>query len=1174
MKHADFVHLHLHSHYSLLDGAARIDDIVKTVKHHGMPAVAVTDHGNLFGALEFYQKALKEGVKPILGYEAYLAPGKRTDRKGSTDEGAYHHLTLLVRNEKGYHNLLKLATAAYQEGFYYKPRIDKELLAAHSDGLLALSGCLNGEFAKALSGDDEARAARIADEFRAIFGKDNWFLEVQNHELAEQHKVTPGTIKLGKDLGIPVVATNDSHYVKKDDAEAQDAFLCVSTGKNVSDTNRLKFGSNEFYIKSADEMKLAFRELPEAVTNTLLVAERCNLEMKFGEMHLPRFETPGGMPPHQYLTDLCKEGVRRRYPEPPDSTWKRLEFELGVIEKMGFSSYFLIVWDFIRYGRENGIPVGPGRGSAAGSLVAYSLGITNLCPLRYDLLFERFLNPGRKEMPDIDIDFCQEKRERVIQYVREKYGADRVSQIITFQTLKARAVVRDVGRVLGIPLAEVDRIAKKIPAALDMTIAKALKDEKDLAKLAEENPQIKKLFDISHRLEGLCRSASKHAAGVVIADRPLTEIVPLYVADGTVATQYGMETLGQLGLLKMDFLGLNTLTILARAVELVRETRGIEVDLDKIPLDDKLTYTMLAAGESAAVFQLESGGMRDLLMKMKPNCFEDIIAVLALFRPGPLGSGMVDTYVRCKHGTEKLQFLHPMLEPILKETNGVILYQEQVMRIANVLAGFSLTEADALRKAMGKKKKEILDKYKDQFVSGCAKNHIKETVATPIWEQMEYFAGYGFNKSHSAAYALVTYQNAFMKANYPTELMAAYMSCEMGKTEKIVEYMDECRRLTIPVLPPDVNESARDFAVGTGKIRFGLGAVKGVGDRSISAIVTSRKKVGRFTSLYHFCEETDLKSMDRGVLESLVKCGAFDSVGARRAQLAAALESAIEFGGREQEDRRVGQASLFGGFGGGGGGGGGGGTATKAQAGTGAAVDYPPLPNVPDWPEDQQLQYEKDALGFYVTGHPLAKHADTLKLFSTVLLRDLPDMADKYKGREQDGFDVTIGGMMTAVQATIIKNGPSKGQKMYKFKLRSLDGQIEGVIFPKQVEQMKEFMVENNIGFIKGKIDFRREEPSLRVNEFIGIEKAREVLTATLTIAIKAAGLEEAELEALKRVIMEHPGPCSVLLEIKLATGPRVLLRTGSKYLVAPGETFVAAVEGLFGHGCMRFARK
>ncbi|MBI3270865.1 MAG: DNA polymerase III subunit alpha [Planctomycetes bacterium] len=1163
VKREDFVHLHLHSHYSLLDGAAKVDEIVETVKKHGMHAVALTDHGNLFGAIEFYQKALKAGVKPILGIEAYIAPGKHTDKRQLPGHEGNYHLTLLVRNERGYKNLLKLTTTAYREGYYYKPRMDKELLARHSDGLLALSGCLNSEVSKALLADDEKRATALAEEYRSIFGKENFFLEVMNHNMPEQDKATRGTVRLAKLLDIPLVATNDSHYVTRADAEAQDALLCIATGKLVSDGDRMKFPTQEFYIKSADEMRAAFPEFPEAIANTMRVAERCHLELKFGEMHLPRFEPPPGQTPHGYLTQLCREGLARRYSPVADAILARLAYELEVIEKMGFSSYFLIVWDFIRFGRESGVPVGPGRGSAAGSLVAFALGITNIDPLRYDLLFERFLNLGRKEMPDIDIDFCQEKRERVIEYVRDKYGKDNVSQIITFGTLKARAAVRDAGRVLGIPLAQVDLIAKKIPAALDMTVQKALHDEAELRDMCAKEPAVQKLFDISRRLEGLCRHASKHAAGVVISDQPLPEIVPLYVNDGEETTQYGMEALGQLGLLKMDFLGLNTLTILDRALRLVKAVRGVDVDLEKIPLDDKRTYEMLSGGESSAVFQLESGGMRDLLMKMRPNTFEDIIAILALFRPGPLQSGMVDSYVRCKHGLEKIQYLHPKLEPILKETNGVILYQEQVMRIANVLGGLTLTEADGLRKAMGKKKPEILAKYREQFVKGAVKNGVPEQIGGEIFTLMEHFAGYGFNKSHSAAYALVSYQNAYMKANFPTELMAAYMSCEMEKTDKIVEYMDECRRLGIAVLPPDVNESDRDFTVVGGKIRFGLGAVKGVGDRSIEAIRDARTKVGRFRSLFQFCEEVELTSLNSGVMECLVKCGAFDSLGARRAQLAAAIDSAMRLGSSSQEDRRVGQASLFG-------------APARGKGGAGAAVQEvePVLPQVPDWPEEEQLTYEKESLGFYVTGHPLAKHAECLKLYSTVTIKELPELAERMKDRTPDGMDVTVGGMMTGVVASIIKNGASKGQKMFKFKVRSLDGAIEGVVFPKQVEALKDYVKEANIGFFRGKVDFRREEPSLRLSEFIPIERAREALTGTLTISMKAMGMDEAVLDALRDVLLEHPGQTSVLLEITASNGMRVSLRTGSSFLVSPSDRFVRDVEDLLGKSCLRFTRK
>ncbi len=1147
-----FVHLHLHTDRSLLDAMCRPGELVEAVKARGMSAVAVTDHGNLFAWIDFYQRAQKAGIKPILGCEVYVAPGSRTDRnpRGGREGGATH-LTLLCENETGFKNLIELSSLAFLEGFYYKPRIDKESLAKYSEGLIGLSGCLNSEFCKNIRFDMHDKARKTADELRSILGKDRFFVELQDHGFQEQRETYREALRIARDMDLPVVGTNDVHYIHKEDAAAHDVLVCLGTGSLQSDENRLRYATDQFYLKTPQEMRAVFHEIPDAVANTLAIADRCNLKLDFGGQHVPVFETPPGRTQMEYVRELVEQGLERRYGKIDGSLRERVEHELATIEKAGFAGYFLIVWDFIRYAREHGIPVGPGRGSAAGSIVAYALAITDVDPLKYDLLFERFLNPGRIEMPDIDVDFCQEKRPRVIEYVREKYGRDNVCQIITYGTLAARGVVRDVGRVLGVPLGDVDKLAKKIPAVLGITLPEAIQQEPELKELYENDPQVKRLFDISKRLEGNSRHASTHAAGVVISDARLRNYVPLYLNKEEVTTQWDMEDLTKIGLLKMDFLGLQTLTILERAVDMIRSVRGETVDLAKIPLDDVKTYQMLARGESTAVFQLESGGMRDLLQKMKPDRFEDLIAILALFRPGPLKSGMVDTYVRCKHGVEKIASMHPLIDPILQETNGVILYQEQVMRIANRMGGFSLAEADALRKAMGKKKPEIIAKYKDQFISGAEKNGVAREAAAKIFELMEFFAGYGFNKSHSTAYAWVTWQTAYLKANFPTETMAAVMSCEMGNTDKIVEYIDECRRLKIAVLPPDVNQSERDFAVVDGAIRFGLGAVKGVGDKAVEAIRAARSGLpGGFRSIYQFCETVDHTHCNRAVLEALIKCGAFDSLAPNRARVFVALDGAIKVAAQRQADRRSGQLSIFGG-----------GAADAFSPST-----WPELPDVPEWEESEKLAFEKAALGFYVSGHPLAKHAALLREFSTISTRG----AD----RSQENLEHVIGGMVSGLQARVLQSGKSAGQKWHKFKLVDLDGAVEAVVFPGDADGARDQIQEDAIAFFKGRFDFRREDPSFKLVDVIPLARARETLSASVLVRLQAAGLDDERLAALKEIFTQHPGSCPVFVEIETAEQVRVQMKVGQTLSVAPSDAFVAAIDGLIGPGRVSLKRK
>lgn len=1151
MKPPGFVHLHVHSHYSLLDGACKIGPLVETIRNHRMSAAALTDHGSLFGAIDFYQACLKVGIKPIVGIEAYVAPNKLTDRKDvkGIRESSYH-LTLLAANERGYKNLLKLSTQSYREGFYYKPRIDKEALARHSEGLIALSGCPNSEFGHACRTDQIDKAVETAALYRDILGPENFYLEIQSHGLADEKKIIAGASVAAKKMNLKIVATNDVHYVRKEDYRAHDVLLCISTHKLLTDTDRLNYKTPEFYIKSPQEMFQLFGDMPEALTNTLEVADRCNLEiLTREETHLPRFDPPPGKSQNEYLRELCESGVRRRYNEVTPAIRERLEYELRVIENIGFISYFLIVWDFIRFAKENDIPVGPGRGSAAGSIVAYVLGITDIDPLKYDLLFERFLNPSRKEMPDIDIDFCRDGRQRVIDYVKQKYGSDNVSQIITFGKMKAKQAIRDVGRVLNIDLATVNRIAKRIPMGPDVNLTQVLKDDAEFAAEFTKDERLADLKEFALRLEGNYRQASMHAAGVVISDKPLIEYVPLFVSDGGETTQYTMEILQKLGLLKMDFLGLETLTVIDKAVRLIAETRRVAVDIDRIPLDDPATFALLTRGAVRGVFQLEtSRGMRDLVQKMKPDRFEDIIATIALFRPGPIQGGMIEKYIKCKHGEEKPDYMHPQLEPLLKETNGVLLYQEQVMRIANRLAGLSMTDADAIRKAMGKKNRELIAKFREPFVKGCRKNGINEELASAVYDVMEYFGGYGFNKSHSAAYAMITYRTAWLKANYPAEYMAALLSCSMSSTEKIAGYIEECRQIGIDVLPPDINESQCDFTpiVGgaTPKIRFGLGAIKNIGEKAVESILRARERLGKLRNLYEFCENVDTRAVDKKVIEILIRSGAFSAFGCARSQMLAALADAMSLGGARQQSKKSGQLSIFG-------------------SDAGAVADYPPLPEIPEMNEEQILAGEKESLGFYVTSNPIVRHEEIIKTYATTTVDAINEM--------EDGAEVILGGMISSVRFLVTKTGQNKGSRYASLNFSDLTGTTEAVIFASDLEKFREFVREDLVGFIAGRVSFRNEKAGLRVSAVIPVEKAREQLTASVRISLRASGLEDAVVEKLKGVLETHPGQSPVLIDVVTPENQRILIRTGSTLMVTPSDRFLQDVEILLGQGAVAF---
>ena len=1052
-----FVHLHVHTEFSLLDGAARIKDVVKRARELEMPALAITDHGTMFGVVDFYKACSKEGVKPILGCEVYMAPRSMDNRTPKIDDNLYH-LLLLAETNEGYRNLLELVSQGFTRGFYYKPRVDKEALSRHSKGLIALSGCIAGEVAKKFLAGDAAAARQAAADYQDIFGPGNFYLELQDHGFEEQKTVNRELLKLHRETGIPLVVTNDVHYVRKEHSEMQDVLLCIQTGKCVSDPDRMKFQSQELYLKSLPEMNLLFGELQEAIANTVLIAQRCNVTLEFGNLHLPDFNVPDGYSVDSYLRSLCLQGLELRYgKQPGDHVLQRLDFELHVIKQMDYSAYFLIVWDFIRYARESGIPVGPGRGSAAGSIVAYALGITNIDPLRYGLLFERFLNPERVSMPDIDIDFCFERRGEVINYVTQKYGYDRVAQIATFGTMAARAAIRDVGRALGIPYGEVDRVAKLVPAELHITLSKALNDSPDLKTAYELNPDVQKLMDMASLLEGMPRHASTHAAGVVITREPLTHYVPLYKAsDGPLTTQFAKDQVEDLGLLKMDLLGLRTLTVIADALTLIKEGGRSAIDIDQLPLDDQATFDLLGRGESTGVFQLESSGMRSILRELKPESFEDIVALVALYRPGPLGSGMVEDFISRKHGEKDVDYFHPDLKPMLMETYGVILYQEQVMKIAQVMAGYTLGQADSLRKAMGKKIPEIMKLHREWFINGSTTDEKGKTLKQPIpgalakgydgniaarmFDLMEYFAGYGFNKSHSAAYALVSYQTAYLKANYPVEFMAALLTSVLDNTDKVATFIEECRRMGISILPPDVNQSRQSFHSLGGQIRFGLAAIKNVGAGAVQAIIQERESHDLFKSFSDFCRRLDTKTANRRVLEGLIKAGAFDSLGHFRSHLMAAVDTGLSLAQQAQRDRNSGQLSLL-----------------DLWGEDVADTFVTNFPDVPEYPRADLLAMEKETIGLYISGHPLIEYRSALNHHVTAYLGELA---------ESDGDEnITVGGMITQIKKITTR----KGDQMAFVNLEDLTGVVEAVVFPRTWQKYASLLQPEAIVLIKGR---------------------------------------------------------------------------------------------------------
>ena len=1224
MAHAEFVHLHLHTEYSLLDGACRLDRLTAKAHELGFPALAITDHGVLYGAVDFYQAAAEKGIKAIVGCEVYVAPGSRFEKKTRTGgRDAYHHLVLLAKDEAGYKNLIKLSTAAHLEGYYYKPRINKDLLATHKEGLIVLSGCLASEIPEWIQKDQLAKARETIDWFKQVFGGDNFYLELQNHGLPEQVKVNQHLVAWAKEFGLKLVATNDVHYLEKSHSHAHDCLICIGTQTQLTDAKRLRYAEQQFYLRSAAEMKARFAEVPDAVQNTLEVAEKCNLEIKFDDLHYPVFHPPERFTREGYLRQLVVEGLRSRYsiqaraegrefiverledprrlptfkevqspkskvqsqedqlpgagPEPPlvdhasrithhaigdlsdpavaaavKAVIDRVQLELKVIEKTGFVSYFLIVGDFIRYGREKGIPCGA-RGSAAGSIVTYLLGISNVCPIRYGLLFERFLNPERVNPPDIDIDFADDRRGDVIDYVRQKYGSDAVAQIITFGTLGAKSVVRDVGRVMGLTYGECDRLAKMVPFDLKMTLEKALKQSPELHEAYENEEITRELIDTALVLEDLTRNASVHAAGVVIGDQPLVNLLPLKQDEhGGIVTQYAMGPVGDLGLLKMDFLGLKTLTVIRNACELVKQTRGLEVPIDNLPLDDAKAYDLLNKANTLGVFQLESGGMRDLCRKFEINSLGHVTALIALYRPGPME--LIPEFIRRRHGEITIEYEHPLLEPICRETYGIMIYQEQVMQAAQVLAGYTLGGADLLRRAMGKKKAEEMAKQRESFVKGCAHlNHIPAAKANQIFDLLEKFAGYGFNKSHAAAYAVLAYQTAYLKANYPVEFFCAMMTNDMADTEKLGQYIAEARSMGIEVLPPDVNESQVYFAPAQSRtgvspvrdrrdacptlaIRFGLAAIKGVGEIAVEAILKARSDGGKFNSLPDLCERVDGRSVNRKVLEAMIKCGACDCLGQTRATLFAQTERTLARAASVIADRQRGQSSLFG--------------ALEDRS----AQSPESITTLPEWPEHKMLAYEKELLGFYVTGHPLTPYASILDEYALAKTTTLGQLPARSLTR--------IGGLIAAVQ-----NGFSKksGKPYSLVTLEDLEGSVQVLCLNENYDKYRELLAPGKAILVVGEVNLGDDKPKIFPQEIMPLEDAPARFTKQVHLRLHTAHLKPEHLDSVLELVTAYPGKCPLFLCFVRPAGQVIFIGAHDRFFVAPSRELQQAADDRFG---------
>jgi len=1155
---SQFVHLHLHTDYSMLDGACDVEKLVSRVKALGMPAVAMTDHGNIFGAVHFVNAAKAAGVKPIVGCELYVCKKEDHNIERTPPEGdTYNHLLVLAENEEGYRNLVKITSEASLRGFYYKPRVSKAFLSGHSQGLIALSGCLKGEVAEFLAEEKYNAARESAATFRDIFGKNNFFLEIQDQGLEQEHKIHPGLFRLEKDLEVPLVATNDSHYLCEDDAHAQDVMVCIQTAKSIQEPNRMKFQGNQFYVKSAEEMVRVFKDSPDVLTRTVDIAERCSMRLEKISSPFPHFDVPGGYTHDSYFEHVTREGFARRLEalrelergshlkHPLSDYERRLSREVEIIQQMKFSGYFLIVWDFIRYARERNIPVGPGRGSAAGSLVSYSLGITDLDPLQHELLFERFLNPERVSMPDIDIDFCMNRRGEVIEYVTRKYGRENVAQIITFGTMAAKAAIKDVGRAMDIPYTDVDRIAKMVPTTLNIKLQDAIEESPALKQAYENDTQVRELLDTAKKLEGLVRNAGVHAAGVVIAPRPLTDLVPLHkTKNDEIVTAFDMLAIEKMGLLKMDFLGLTTLTILDDTLKLIAQTRAQQFTLDEIPLEDGETYEkVFCKGLTSGVFQFESHGMRDVLRRYQPSSIEDLTALNALYRPGPIQGGMIDDFIERKHGRRKIEYELPELQEILAETLGVIVYQEQVMQVANRLAGYSLGEADLLRRAMGKKKPEEMAQQRERFVQGAVQRGYPQRKIERIFDLMAQFAGYGFNKSHSAAYALLAYHTAYLKTHYPVEFMAALLTSVTGSTDDVVKYINECREMGIPVEPPDINVSDANFTPHGAAIRFGLAAVKNVGHTAIESIVNGRKELGRYPSIFQFCEKVDLRLLNKRVLESLIKSGAMDSLG-RRAQLMDVIDKAIERAQKVQRDAEFGQHGLFGVF---------------AQQEAHNGNDR--LPETPDWDEHTRLAAEKEILGFFITGHPLEKYRDKLDNFRALTTEEIAALKST-TGKDE----IFAGGVIANLRVLKSKKGDYYAQATFE----DMSGSVDMLVFPEAYRRLQDKVRLEVPVLIRGGVRIEEgSNPKLTVSEITPLEEAKPKLPRSLRIRICSDTTAQATVDALHNLFTERKGDAKVLFDVE-RPGDFMVVMEAEGYNVQPDRNFIARVEDLCGRGAVR----
>jgi len=1145
-----FVHLHVHSHYSLLDGGSTIKALVGQAKALGMNALALTDHGNLYGAIDFYEACKAADVKPIIGIEAYISPTTRTDRSFSRMQDASNHLVLLAANETGFRNLLKLSSRAFLEGFYYRPRIDRELLGQFNEGLICTSACLSGAIPRALLAGNGRKAEEVARQYLEIFGPERFFIEVQNQGLDDQTRVNPLLAALAERLDVGLVGSNDVHFLTREHKPSHEVLCCISTGKTIGEGTMHEAYPPELYLKSPEEMRRALARWPAAADNTLGIAERCNLELDFTAKHLPVFPTPNAEPAGEYLAQVARDALARRFGgEPPEEYARRLERELKVIDEKGYSSYFLIVYDFVRYARGRGIPCGA-RGSGCATLLGYCLDLSNVDPIRFGLLFERFTDPQREEDPDVDIDICQKGRAEVIDYVRRKYG--HVAQIITYGTLKAKAAIRDVGRVMDIPLAEVDQICKKVPDGLKVTIDSSLEAEPELKRLYDTDNRIRTLIDHARNLEGLARHAGVHAAGVVVADKPLEDVIPLarQADSDEPITQWDGPTVDKVGLMKMDFLGLRTLTIIQHARDLVKADTGVDMDPDAIDQTDQEVFDLFRRGRTCGVFQFESGGMRDLLQKLAPSKIEELIAASAMYRPGPME--LIPSYIARKHGREDIPSVHPLVDDILAETYGVMCYQEQVMQVVNRLGKLPLNTALTLIKAISKKKHKVIAAERANFIGGAIENGISESEAERLFALIEKFAGYGFNKAHSTAYAIVAYQSAYFKAHYPKQFMASTLTYEAGDSDKLSEYLDECSALGISVGPPDINTSAADFTVVGEGIRFGLAAVKGVGHKAVEAILEARGATGGFDDLYHFCEHVDLRAVNRATIEALIKCGAFDGLGAHRAAAIAAVDGAIDLGQGAAADRRSGQMNLFGAF----------------AAGEPAAEAGPSFPAVQPWTEAQLLAAEKQTLGFYITSHPLTSYGRELTNLSSTALADLPDLPE--------GAAVIVGCMIAQVRPTLVKKGRSAGQKMAMLTVEDLTGQADCVVFSDAYNKVAEHLLPETMVFLQGTVDRRREAPSIIIDEVIPMADAVEALTAQVLLRLDKVIDDPSAMADLRNMLTQFKGRCLLYLQVRPPTAGHLsaTVRADPQWYVAPRRALLDRLETLLGEANVVFRGK